>query len=139
MSIPSVPSLVRIAAVIASIQYAAHAVLFLRAKPSHGKEEIELMERMKAQRWNFSGFMRSYWDFYFGYGLLAILWGAIEVALLWQLAAHANTDVFWARWFVATLLVANIAHAILTLRYFFLQPVVFDVVIAIVLALALLR
>jgi hypothetical protein len=41
---------------------------------------------MKGHRWNFSGFTRSYWDFYFGYGLLAIIWGIVEVIILWQLA-----------------------------------------------------
>jgi hypothetical protein len=130
----------RIAAILALIQYLAHAVLFLRAKeqkPSQGREEIELIERMKSLRWNFQGFQRSYWNFYFGYGLLAILWGIIEIVLLWQLAAIAAVSSVSIGPIVATLVAANIAHGVLTLRYFFLVPVVFDVLIAIVLTFGL--
>ena len=130
-------ALLQIAAALATLQYFAHALLFLRAKPSHGREEADLVERMKGQRWKFSGFTRSYWDFYFGYGLLAILWGIVEVIILWQLVSLANDGSVSVRPVVATLLGANIAHAALTLRYFFLQPVLFDLLIAIVLALAL--
>src|SRR5581483_5785375 len=54
--------LLRIAAVLASIQYLAHAVLLLRAKPQHGKDEADLLEQMQRQRWKFNGFERSYWD-----------------------------------------------------------------------------
>ena len=91
---------------------------------------------MKSRKWNFRGFLRSYWDFYFGYGMLVILWGVIEVVLLWQLAALSAASESVAP-LIITLLVANIGHALLTLRYFFLIPVVFDVLIAIVLGLSL--
>lgn len=131
--------MLRIAAVLAAIQYGAHVFLFLTAKPSHGTEEIELVQRMQSLRWNFRGFRRSYWDFYFGYGLLVILWGVIEVILLWQLASIASASSVSIAPLVATLLAANIAHAILTLRYFFLIPVIFDVLIALVLGVSLFR
>jgi hypothetical protein len=122
--------------VLALIQYAAHAWLFLSATPEHGQEEVRLIDEMKSRKWNFRGFLRSYWDFYFGYGMLVILWGVIEVVLLWQLAALSAASESVAP-LIITLLVANIGHALLTLRYFFLIPVVFDVLIAIVLGLSL--
>jgi hypothetical protein len=59
--------------------------------------------------------------------------------LLWQLSSFAGTTSISVAPLVVTLLIANIAHAVLTFRYFFLVPVVFDVVIAIVLAIALLK
>jgi hypothetical protein len=127
--------LLRIAAVVAAIQYAAHTLLFLRASPTHGVEEVELVQRMKQLKWDFSGFRRSYWDFYFGYGLLVILWGIIEVALLWEVSTLTRDAPAMAM--IVTLLLANVGHAILALRYFFLVPVVFDVVVAILLAAAL--
>lgn len=133
------PTLLRIAAVVAAIQYGAHAILFLTAKPTHGAEEVDLLQRMRSLRWHVRGFQRSYWEFYFGYGLLVILWGIIEVVLLWQLAVLAGSSAASVAPLVATLLAANIAHALLTLRYFFLIPVVFDGVIAILLALALFK
>jgi|SRR5579875_1122837 len=131
--------LLSIAAVLASIQYLAHAVLFLRAKPQHGRDEADLLERMKRQRWKFSGFERGYWDFYFGYGLLAILWGFVEVAILWYLAFMVSKGSVSVVPLVGILLVANVAHAALTLRYFFLTPVIFDLLIATILILALFK
>jgi hypothetical protein len=134
--LPSV--LLRVAALLSVIQYAAHAWLFVSATPQHGREEVELLQAMKSHRWRFGGFMRSYWDFYFGYGLIAILWGVIEIVLLWQLAALAGTHSAWVTRAIAALLAANIGHAILTLRYFFLIPAIFDILIAVVLSAALL-
>lgn len=59
-------NLLRIAFGVALVQYIAQTFLFLTQKPSHGQEEISLIESMKLHRWNFKGFKRSYWDFYWG-------------------------------------------------------------------------
>lgn len=129
-------NLLHIAFVIALVQYAAHAILFLTAKASHGQEEIALIETMKLHRWNFGGFKRSYWDFYFGYGLLAILWGIVEAVLLWQFSKLTKIAPLEIKPMIAILFLANIAHAVLTLKYFFLLPAIFDFAVAILLALA---
>ena len=131
------PFLLRVAAILGVIQYAAHAGLFLSATPKHGHEEVELLQAMKSHRWRFGGFLRSYWDFYFGYGMVAIWWGVIEIVLLWQLAALVGTHSASVGPLIAALLVANIGHAILMLRYFFLIPAIFDILIAVVLGAAL--
>lgn len=91
---------------------------------------------MKLHRWNFKGFKRSYWDFYWGYGLLAILFGLFEAALLWQMIIFARTPSIEIKPLIAILFLANIAHALLTLKYFFLLPVIFDILVAIFLVLA---
>jgi len=75
----------RLASLLALLQYCAHAFLFLSARPTHGAAEAAVIDAMKGHRFEFSGLTRSYWDFYFGYGLLAILWGLVEIVLLWQL------------------------------------------------------
>ncbi len=92
---------------------------------------------MKSHRWKFAGRVRSYWDSYFGYGLLAILWGAAEIALLWVVANLADVTAVTA--VIAILIVANIGHAALTLRYFFPLPALFDTLVAITLIIALIR
>ncbi len=122
---------------MAAVQYVAHAALFLSAKPTHGAAETAVVNLMKGPRFDFSGFSRSYWDFYFGYGLLAILWGLVEIVLLWQLSALAANDSSAVRPTVALLLLANVAHAVLALCYFFPAPVVGDVVVAVCLTWAL--
>jgi hypothetical protein len=70
---------------------------------------------------------------------MVIVWGVVEVVLLWQLSSLASSSSPSVAPLVVTLLAANVAHAILALRYFFLIPVVFDAVVAILLAVALFR
>lgn len=122
--------ILRLASLLALLQYSAHTLLFLSAKPTHGVAETAVIDTMKGQRFGFSGFSRSYWDFYFGYGLLAILWGLVEIVLLWQLATLAANDVSRVRPTIALLVLANVAHAILAWNYFFPAPVMGDVVVA---------
>jgi len=63
--------LLRFASGIALVQFAAHTLLFAFSSPKHGPEESAVVEAMKAHRFDFAGSLRSYWDFYFGYGLEA--------------------------------------------------------------------
>jgi hypothetical protein len=128
--------ILRLASILAALQYLAHAALFLSAKPTHGATEAAVVDVMKGPRFDFSGFSRSYWDFYFGYGLSAILWGLVEIVVLWQLSALAANDSSPVRPTVALFLLANLAHAVLAWRYFFPAPVVGDVVVAVCLAYA---
>jgi hypothetical protein len=102
--------LLRIASILALIQYSAHTFIFLSITPSHGQN--------------------------FGYGLLVILSGFVQVILLWQLAELAKTDPFRISSIIALFTLANGAHAFLVWKYFFLTPMIFDLVIAMFLALA---
>ncbi len=115
---------------------AAHALLFLFSSPKHGPEESAVVEAMKAHHFNFIGSMRSYWDFYFGYGLEAAFFCLLEAVLFWQLASIAKTAPLVIRPIVALFFLANIDHAILVVRYFFITPLVPDILIAACLAFA---
>ena len=128
--------LLRIASGVALVQFAAHALLFLFSSPKHGPEESAVVEAMKAHHFNFIGSMRSYWDFYFGYGLEAAFFCLLEAVLFWQLATIAKTAPLVIRPIVALFFLANIGHAILVLRYFFITPLVPDILIAACLAFA---
>ncbi len=64
--------LLRFASGIALVQFAAHTILFVFSSPKHGPAESAVIEAMKAHRFDFMGSLRSYWDFYFGYGLEAL-------------------------------------------------------------------
>jgi hypothetical protein len=130
-------TLLRIAAVVALLQFAGHGALFLRAKPTHGPAEVAVVTAMKENRFNFGGSSRSYWDMYFGYGLEAAAVCLVEAILLWQLAGIALANPGTIRPIIALVLVANLAHIALVLRYFFLVPLVPDVVISAILILVL--
>lgn len=132
------PTLLRIAAAVALLQFFAHGAMFIRAQPTHGDAEVSVVAAMKEHRFNFGGSMRSYWDMYFGYGLEAAFICLVEAILFWQLAAIAGAAPAMARPTIALFLLANIAHAILVLRYFFWVPLVPDLVIALLLSWTLL-
>jgi hypothetical protein len=127
-------TLLRVAALVALLQFLGHGAQFLRAKPTHGEAEVTVVAAMKAHRFPFGGSMRSYWDMYFGYGLEAAFICLVEAVLFWQLATIAGAAPAMVRPIVALFLVANLGHAILVMRYFFLVPLVPDVLIALLLA-----
>ena len=131
------PTLLRVAAGVALLQGAAHATLILTARPKHGAEEVAVVDAMKSHRFDFAGARRSYWDFYFGYAMEAALVCVVEAVLLWQLGALAGSAAGTLKSIILLLIVANVGHALLALRYFFITPVVPDVAIAVCLALAL--
>ena len=122
--------LLRIASVLAAIQGLVHGALFILAKPVHGDAEIALVEAMKANQF-FSGGSRSYWDMYFGYGLIAAGVCVVEAILLWQLGRIAVTNAPLVRPIVILLAAANLVHLLLVGRYFmFVVPMAFDLFVA---------
>lgn len=128
-------TLLRTTSILALLQGCAHTLMFLRAVPRHGPEEIAVLEAMKFHRFDFLGSVRSYWDFYFGYGLFAAFNCFVEAVLFWQLAALASAGAA-TRPIIALFCLANVGYALLCWRYFFITPIVPDVAIAICLLLA---
>ena len=116
----------RIASLVALVQGAAHTALFLTAKPGHGAEEEAVIAAMQSHRFLFSGQPRSYWDFYFGYGLLAALVVFVEAILFWMLAAIAKEAPERMRPIIALFILYNLAHAAILTRFFFPLPIVMD-------------
>jgi hypothetical protein len=126
----------RAASVVAFAQFVAHTAMFVSAKVSHGPAELAVVEAMKSQKFVFDGSLRSYWDLYFGYGLFAAFNCLVEAVLFWQLARLAKAGAAYGQPIVVLYCMANLGYALLVLRYFFIVPLVPDVVIAVCLALA---
>jgi hypothetical protein len=123
-------TLLRLAAIVALLQFAAHGAMFVRAKPTHGTSEIAVVQAMKEHQFDFGGAKRSYWDMYFGYGLEAAFICLVEAVLFWQLAGFAAVAPAAVKPIAALFLVANLAHAVLVIRYFFIVPLFPDVLIS---------
>jgi hypothetical protein len=126
-------TLLRATAVLAFVQFCAHAARFVSYVPQHGPDESGVVEAMKSHSFIFSGATRSYWDFYFGYGLMAAFNCLIEFVLFWQLASIAKSSAAVIKPVAGLFLVANVGYAILVLIYFFPLPAYFDIAIAILL------
>jgi hypothetical protein len=132
-------TLLRIAAVLALLQGIAHAALIVFASPKHGPEEVAVIEAMKSHRFNFLGAQRSYWDFYFGYALIAAIICLVEAVLFWLVAGVASLSPSVIRPIAGVFIAFNIMHALLAARFFFITPIVPDILITLCLVLAFVR
>lgn len=130
-------TLLRIAAILALLQFCAHTMLFVTYAPKHGAEEINVVQAMQSHYFSFSGSLRSYWDFYFGYGLFSAFNCLIEAVLFWQLATIAGNVPRAVRPVTTLFLLANLGYVALVWKYFFPLPSYFDLAIALVLGLAI--
>jgi len=129
--------LLRVAAVLALVQCLGHAALFLTYVPKHGPDEVAVVAAMHDHLFNFSGRLHSYWDMYFGYGVMAVLNCLIEAILFWQLASIARNSPRTVMPVTALFLLANLAYFTLITLYFFPLPGYFDLAIALCLAAVL--
>jgi hypothetical protein len=125
----------RIASVLTLIHCALHTIGGVFGKPRSGAE-LAVIEAMKSHPFDFMGSLRSYWDFYFGYGLFVTINLLIQGLLFWQLATMAKTNAAWTRPILALFFLNYVAMAIIAWKYFFIAPAVTELLIAACLALA---
>jgi hypothetical protein len=131
------PSLfLRIASVLTLIHAVLHTIGGVFGKVGPGPATVAV-DAMKANQFLLMGNMRSFWDFYRGLGLGATISLTAEAILFWQLATLAQADARPLRPIIATFLVAYTAIAVNSYTYFFLAPVITELLIAACLALAL--
>ena len=126
----------RIASVLTLIHFAGHTFDGMLSEPRHGVGEIILRQAMKSYRLDVMGRTRSYWDFYYGFGLYASAALLLTAVLMWQLSMMVKTSPEKARPFIATLFIAFVAFAVLDWFYFFTIPLVFTIAVALCLGMA---
>jgi hypothetical protein len=118
----------------------AHALLNsfagLLSGTSKNQSEISVLNAMKALHFDAMGSLRTYWDFYFGFGLFLTVTLLLLAVLLWQLASLVKTEPATARPFIGVLCIAYLVFAMLSWLYFFIAPLVVEAVIALLLGLA---
>jgi hypothetical protein len=102
----------------------------------HGAASV--VEAMKSVSFDAMGTNRSYWEFYYGFGVSISVYMFAQAAFLWLLAALAKTQPASVRPFVVVLLASYAANGFVAWRYFFVLPLVLSVVMVICLALALI-
>jgi len=126
----------RIASVLTFIHAVLHTIGGVFGKVGPGPAAVAV-EAMKTNQFLLMGHMRSFWDFYRGLGLGATISLTAESILFWQLASLAKTDPHRLRPIMATFLVAYAAIAVNSYTYFFLGPVIFEILIVACLGLAI--
>ena len=126
----------RIAAVVMLLYCAGHTA-GMPWTPYTDPEALAIIEAMKNHSFEAEGLKGTYWDFYFGFGIIISLALLVQAGVLWQVASLAKTDAIRVRPIVVSFLVAFIMNAALAWKYFFAVPVVMSGVIALCLAIAL--
>jgi hypothetical protein len=126
----------RIAAVLTLIHAVLHTVGGVFGNIGPGAAMVAV-QAMKANVFPLMGHMRSFWDFYRGLGLAATISLTSESIVFWQLASLAKTD---GRHLQPVLLTFSVAYTVLAINsytYFFVGPVIAEVLIAACLVLAI--
>jgi hypothetical protein len=126
----------RIASVLTLIHCVLHTVGGVFGTPKHGAEEIAVIEAMKSHRFDFLGSVRSYWDFFFGYGLFVTIALLVLSTFFWQLATFARTNPVWIRSVLVVFGLNFVGMTIVSWRFFFAGPAVVELLIAACLAVA---
>jgi hypothetical protein len=129
-------TLLRTASVLTLVHALLNAFAGLLSGTSKAQDETAVLGAMKALRFDAMGSMRTYWDFYFGFGVFLSVNLILLSAVMWQLAALAETAPGSARTFIALLCIGFLVFAALSSLYFFVAPVVIEGIIAVVLGLA---
>ena len=128
----------RVASVLTLIHCVLHTIGGVLSKPNNGSEEIAVIDAMKSHHFNVMGSMRSYWDFFFGYGLGVTVNLLIQGILFWMLASLVKTSPAAVRPIAALFFVNYALLSVIAFKYFFIAPGITEVLIAASLAAAYL-
>ena len=96
-------SCLRIAAVVTLLYFAGHTA-GAPWTPVVGPEQLPVLEAMKNQSFEVEGFQRTYWDFYFGFGVIVSAFLLVQSVVLWHVGSLAKTDALRVRPIVAAFL-----------------------------------
>ncbi len=127
----------RIAAALTFIHAVLHTVGGVFGKVEPGAASVAVAA-MKSNEFLLMGHVRSFWDFYHGLGLGVTISLTAEAVVFWQLGPLAKTDAQRLRPIMATFAVAYAVFAVNSYTYFFLGPVIAEIVIVACLGLAIL-
>ena len=119
----------RIAAVLTFIHAVLHTAGGVFSQPDPGPGTIAV-EAMKANQFLLFGYIRSYWEFYRGMGLAVTIFLTAESIVFWQVASMARTDARHIRPMLITFAIAYLIFAVNSYAYFFIFPVVTEILIA---------
>lgn len=119
----------RIASVLLVVHAALHTIGGVFGKPEPGVATM-VAATMRGYRFPVFGVMRSYADFLLGMGLAVSIFLTVEAVVLWQMASLVKSDGARLRPILASFLVGYVAMAVNSYTFFFLPPVIVELLIA---------
>jgi len=127
----------RTASVLTLLHAITHTIGGVYGKPAPGPQETAVAV-MKNNVFPVMGNTRSLWDFYHGMGLAVAVFLTVEALVFWLLANAIQKNDCDLRDVLAAFLIGYLALAVVSVRYFFLPPVVVELLIAACLVMAIL-
>jgi len=129
------PSLLyRIASIVLVLFAAGHSFGFSKVDPSwHAEAAVESMRNVHFQ---LDSFTRSYWDFYLGFGYFVSILQLFAAVVAWQLGGLKKEMLAQLPFVTWGLAISFVAVVALNFQYFFLVPIVFSAILAILLIVA---
>jgi hypothetical protein len=125
----------RIASVLTVLHSVLHTICGVLSKPKD-PEQIAVIETMKSHTFNVMGSMRTFWDFFFGYGLGVTVTLLIQGILFWMLGSLVKTSPAAVKPIVGLFAINFAVMSVIVSKYFFIAPGVTEVLIALSLAAA---
>jgi len=126
----------RIASVLTLIHSVLHTIGGVFGKPLAGPAE-QAVAAMKSYHFSAMGNARTYWDFYMGLGLGITAFLTTEAIVFWLLASAVRAEGSRLRPVIFAFTLGYVALAANSFRFFFLGPVITEILIALCLILAL--
>lgn len=128
-------TLLRIASLLSLFYAAGHTLGAMQSWSPPG--ETEVFQAMRTFRFDAEGASRTYWDFYFGFGLIISVFLFAQAVVLWQLATLSRRDSMSFRPIVGVLFVSTVGNAVLAWKFFFALPMILAAAVAALLGLTL--
>jgi hypothetical protein len=126
----------RIAAILTFIHAVLHTIGGVFGHVDPGPATVAV-QAMKTNQVLIMGHLRSFWEFYRGLGLAATISLTSESIAFWQLASLAKTEAQRLRPILTTFAVAYSVLAVNSYTYFFIAPVIVEILIAACLSMAI--
>jgi hypothetical protein len=127
--------LLRIASII-GLLFAAGHTMGAPWTPAKGMAEQALVTMMKSLHFDVMGTPRTYFDFYYGFGVSITVYMLALAIILWQVGDVAKANAVAARPIMFTLFLAYVAGGVITVMYFFAAPIVFSALVCILIGWA---
>jgi hypothetical protein len=114
----------RLATYLLVLFFGGHTIGGMLGQKSQGSEAGAVFASMKSVHFVFNGASCSWYDFWFGFGLMVSVFLLFCAAMSWRLASVDPHDWPVAAPFAWLLAISMIANAILSARYFFAGPAI---------------
>ena len=128
----------KIASVLTFIHALLHTVGGVFGRVAPGAEQTAV-DAMKGNAFVAMGATRTMWDFFHGMGLAVSVLLTLAAVVLWQLSVLAKTEMLgYLRPVVGAFVIGFLLMAVVSWQYFFVAPVVTEVLIAACLGIAMI-